>query len=180
MTALAAPAAGRVLPMGSHESLSPPSLGARCRWPEMANRARPAPHRCGRTQPQCIAQRAAQRRRLRPVKATGDHDPLPLKVGDASVPPPGVQPTVQAACWSTPACPCTLHPMHPSLSYRPSIKAAGSHSPPRYRTNHCASSSEGPSASTFSTDLSRLAQSYVIFPGFRRARTASARPQPFW
>jgi hypothetical protein len=118
-------------------------------------------------------------RRLRPVKATGDHDPLPLKVGDASVPPPGVQPTVQAACWSTPACPCTLHPMHPSLSYRPSIKAAGYHSPPRYRTNHCASSSEGPSAITFSTDISLLAQSYVILPGFRRARTASARPQPF-
>jgi hypothetical protein len=118
-------------------------------------------------------------RRLRPVKVTGDHDPLPLKVGDTSVPPLGVQPTVQAACWSTPACPCTLNPMHPSLSYRPSIEAEGYHSPPRYRTNHCASSSEGPSAITFSTDLSLLAHPYVILPGSRRARTAFARPQPF-
>jgi hypothetical protein len=68
----------------------------------------------------------------------------------------------------------TLYPMHPSLSYRPSIKAAGYHSPPRYRTNLCASSSGGPSAITFSTDISLLTHSYVILPGFRRARTASA------
>jgi hypothetical protein len=176
---LAAPAAGRVLLIGSHESLSPPAPGARFRWPGMADRARPSPHRCGRARPQCIAQRAPQRQRLPPVKATGDHDPLPLQVGEASVPPLGVQRTVQAACWSTPACPCTLNPMHPLLSYRPSIEAAGYHSPPRYRTNHRASSSEGPSAITLSTDLARLAHSYVTLPGFRRARAASARSQPF-
>jgi hypothetical protein len=65
------------------------------------------------------------------------------------------------------------------LSCRPSIEAAGYHCPPRYRTNRCASSSVGPSAITFSMDLSLLAHSCLILPGFPRARTASARPQPF-
>jgi hypothetical protein len=54
------------------------------------------------------------------------------------------------------------------------MEAAGYHSPPRYRTHHCVSASEGPSASTLSTDLSRLARSHVPFP----ASAGRGRPLP--